>query len=226
MALQVRTTPPRRHPITPLGTLPSKLKLLHTSLPLGTIYVIHVWHLCPAPLSPPGDIGAISRSLAASSHALAGRAVVFASAPFLRALLSIDTCSWESVRPLVASLLSTGAIFGIYLGDELIWNGLPPADLEAVASLVRRDFPSVVIWVNEARPPLKNGLTQFQHRLPKFVMPASISWVSTDSYHFEPNPNHVAETRRFYHRYIYPKLLPNQSAVLVPGAFASEHNPG
>jgi hypothetical protein len=124
----------------------------------------------------------------------------------------------------VARLLSTAAIFGIYLGDELIWNGLPPRDLESVASLVRQDFPNTVIWVNEARPPFKNGVTQFSRHL-SFTFPASITWLSTDSYHFGPDPQHVANTRRFYNRYIYPKLLPNQSVVVVPGAFSSRHNP-
>eukprot|EP00873_Tetraselmis_striata_P014816 jgi/Tetstr1/435080/TSEL_024049.t1 len=132
---------------------------------------------------------------------------------------------WEGVKGAVSRLLASGAIFGIYLGDELIWNGLPPSDLEAVASAVRHDFPRAVIWLNEARPPLKNGLTQFQRRLKDFKLPAAVTWLSTDSYHFGPNPEHVAETRRFYNRYIYPKLLPHQSVVLVPGSFASEHNP-
>ena len=126
---------------------------------------------------------------------------------------------------MVTDLLTSGAIFGLCLGDELVWNGLPPEDLELVAAAIRAEFPGAVLWLNEARPPVKSGLTQFvRHLKDGFEFPRSIDWVSVDSYHFTPNPEHVAETRRFYNRYVYPKLLPNQSAVLVPGSFASDHN--
>ena len=41
-------------------------------------------------------------------------------------------------------------------GDELVWNCLPPADLETAANAVRADFPrgSAILWYNEAGGPL------------------------------------------------------------------------
>eukprot|EP00951_Prasinocladus_malaysianus_P044365 scaffold570922_cov47-Prasinocladus_malaysianus.AAC.2 len=55
--------------------------------------------------------------------------------------------------PTATALLASGAIFGLYLGDELVWNGLPAEDLETVAATVRADLPNAITWVNEAKPP-------------------------------------------------------------------------
>jgi hypothetical protein len=71
---------------------------------------------------------------------------------------------WDAVWPVVAGLYHKRAIFGFFLGDELVWMGVTPKDLKAAADIVRKDFPGAVIWVNEAAGVLAGvGLYKLNH---------------------------------------------------------------
>mmetsp|Transcript_36908 Transcript_36908/g.104155 ORF Transcript_36908/g.104155 Transcript_36908/m.104155 type:complete len:603 (+) Transcript_36908:215-2023(+) len=129
---------------------------------------------------------------------------------------------WVAFRPVASALLEGGAIFGVFLGDELLWSGLSIDQIEAAAARIRADLPGAVIWMNEARAPIQTGSTQFQGV--RFTIPPSVSWISVDDYHYTPDPGYVWDLRRLHYRHIYPLLRPNQSVVLVPGAFASHKN--
>jgi len=60
--------------------------------------------------------------------------------------------AWAAVAPVAAQLLANHSIIGFNLGDELVWNCLPPAELAAGVDLIRQTFPrasgpsSAVIW--------------------------------------------------------------------------------
>ena len=42
--------------------------------------------------------------------------------------------------PKLKPLLASGAAFGVFLGDELLWDCVPYADLVTAANLVRADL--------------------------------------------------------------------------------------
>lgn len=135
---------------------------------------------------------------------------------------------WDAVWPVVAGLYHKRAIFGFFLGDELVWMGVTPKDLALAAETVKKDFPGAIIWINEAAGVLAGGCSHYHvcHDV-KTVVPAAVSWISADRYWSSPphSPGaHVAALRGIYEERIFPRLLPHQRAILVPGSFASEHS--
>ena len=94
---------------------------------------------------------------------------------------------WDAVWPVVAGLYARRAIFGFFLGDELVWMGVTPAELNTAAEAVKRDFPGAIIWVNEAAGVLAGGCSHFRvcHKVSEVVPPA-VNWVSADRYWSSP----------------------------------------
>lgn len=90
--------------------------------------------------------------------------------------------------------------------------------------MIRNQFPNAVLWTNEASGTLNPGVNVFGQKV-NYILSKELSWFSVDIYHMTPKDDIVPIVRGFYENFIYPKLLSNQSAVLVPGAFSSTHNP-
>jgi hypothetical protein len=127
-----------------------------------------------------------------------------------------------------AGLYHRRAIFGFFLGDELVWMGVTPHDLAAAADTIKKDFPGAIIWVNEAAGVLARGCNHYRvcHNVSE-VIPASVSWISADRYWSSPphKPGaHASSLRGIYEDRIFPRLLPHQRTLLVPGSFASERS--
>ena len=57
----------------------------------------------------------------------------------------------KSRKDYIDSLVSSKAIMGFYLGDELIWQGLEILELEKAARQIRDSFPDAIVWYNEAK---------------------------------------------------------------------------
>ena len=141
--------------------------------------------------------------------------------------------AWGELQPVVVQLLRNGSIIGFNLGDELIWNCLPPDDLTAAVDMIRASFPrgQAIIWYNEATPVLQEGISQCNKTkdmpMDKYTIPANLDWFSIDMYHMDgPVKGWVGENvRKFYETWIYPNFTsPSQKALLVPGAFGSNVN--
>ena len=49
--------------------------------------------------------------------------------------------AWAAVAAAAAPLLANGSLIGFNLGDELVWNCLPPSELTAGVDLIRKSFP-------------------------------------------------------------------------------------
>lgn len=66
---------------------------------------------------------------------------------------------WAAMVPVGRELLANGTIIGFNLGDELVWNCIPSADIATAASTVRADFPrgSALIWYVNDRPSARHG---------------------------------------------------------------------
>ena len=128
------------------------------------------------------------------------------------------------VTPMFAPLLSNGTALGFFLGDELLWNGLSFGELQSYVRLMRAAFPApVVLYYNEAYPsllPTPAGTGQYvgdvghlpDRQLLQHV-PRELDWFSVDVY---PDMFSAAGLPSVYHSFVLPKMLANQSLVLVP----------
>eukprot|EP00232_Nephroselmis_pyriformis_P015165 CAMPEP_0182886684 /NCGR_PEP_ID=MMETSP0034_2-20130328/20366_1 /TAXON_ID=156128 /ORGANISM="Nephroselmis pyriformis, Strain CCMP717" /LENGTH=470 /DNA_ID=CAMNT_0025020023 /DNA_START=167 /DNA_END=1579 /DNA_ORIENTATION=+ len=139
---------------------------------------------------------------------------------------------WKAALPLYRELYSNGTIIGFSMGDELVWQGLPPGELEIAAQVVRDDFPNAIIWANEAKGPVTGGTNMFRKPANFTRVPPALSWFSIDWYQVPggggpgtAKKDFVARVRRLYERYIFNRMLPHQKVALIPGAFMSSRNP-
>ena len=137
---------------------------------------------------------------------------------------------WAAVSAAAVPLLRNGTIFGFFIGDELFPQHVTPAELRTAADAVRADFPSpsVISWVNFcACPP-------FGRQLPDgswapgagFDIPPSLSWASVDVYDglrasVWPSTPFVPRVQAAVKQLLLPKMLANQSLMLVPGSYAT-----
>ena len=61
---------------------------------------------------------------------------------------------WNNNVPLFKQLFNNGSIFGFFMGDELVWNGLNPVDLNTACQCIRNDFQTAILYTNEATGPM------------------------------------------------------------------------
>ena len=135
---------------------------------------------------------------------------------------------WQAAVPLVKTLLNNGTIIGVFVGDELVWNCLPVANLTAAVTAARASLPrgSAVIWTNEA------AMLQSPHNVCnrsqtfEYEIPAGLDWFSVDLYHMNGKVDGwvIAHVKAYYEQWIFPRLGAEQRAALVPGAFGSNVN--
>ncbi len=95
------------------------------------------------------------------------------------ALVADYQTRWQTFKTTNAGSLEAGSIGAFYLMDEPVWNGVTFGDLELVAQMVKRDFPSVPTLIVEAYPVLDS-----------LRVPTSIDWIGFDRYAvFKPSSN-------------------------------------
>jgi hypothetical protein len=113
-----------------------------------------------------------------------------------------------AVRP----LLKSGACVGVFLGDELMaaWD-LSWSDLSYVADGLRAELgPAALLYENDA---FHQGLLDMPH------VPSSLNFFSADGdYGWNPFEG-ATGIKAAYEKHILAKLLPNQTAFVVPGTY-------
>jgi hypothetical protein len=118
-------------------------------------------------------------------------------------------------------MVANGTVQGFFMGDEMAYNGLPLVELEEAAATVRSSYPGTWIYANEARRPLDLDVDKCGRTL-GYEVPPSLDALSIDTYDAGLEiPGFVSKVRHIYEEKIFPKLRANQSAWLMPGAFAS-----
>eukprot|EP00045_Choanoeca_perplexa_P004108 m.35534 g.35534 ORF g.35534 m.35534 type:complete len:276 (+) comp12400_c0_seq3:58-885(+) len=134
---------------------------------------------------------------------------------------------WATIESDVSAMYHDGTIEGFFLGDELVYNGLNLSSLAFVSNFLRERYTNATIWYNEAQPPVTTGKDRFGV-VHNYSVPASLSWLSVDKYHEDGANKSWVElvVKPFYDNYVFPRLAPNQSVAIVPGAFSSDNNPG
>jgi hypothetical protein len=96
----------------------------------------------------------------------------------------------QALMAAAAPLRASGAVLGLNLGDELVWNCLSQANLtvaaEAVRALCPRGEKGCVFWYNEAAVfragPFKDSCGNENEA---FRVPAALDWFSVDIYHMD-----------------------------------------
>ena len=135
---------------------------------------------------------------------------------------------WSALAKEAAPLLKAGTALGFNLGDELVWNCVPPEVVAQGAAVVRASFPDAIIWYNEAGGPVIANQAGAGCTGPSFnfTIPKSLSWFSVDCYHMDGLVEGWVDrwVRTLYTEHIYPRLGAEQKALLVPGSFGSDVN--
>jgi hypothetical protein len=69
---------------------------------------------------------------------------------------NVDTV-WKNTAVQVAPFVTNGTLFGFFVGDELMWGGLPYSLLNYTINMIRTSFPKSIIYYNEAYPVFERG---------------------------------------------------------------------
>ena len=126
--------------------------------------------------------------------------------------------------------LQSGAVAGIFLGDERCCSGIPFSNVSSVAGAVRafldRVAPHALVYLNECSTPF-DDCQKYNPSLSCWgdSVPTSIDLISLDIYHHAgsstDNPATEADTaEQFVNAHVKPKLNPHQRLFVVPGTFA------
>ena len=127
--------------------------------------------------------------------------------------------AWSHTLSELRPLVESGAVIGVHLGDELVWNNVTWRDLDLVATQVKHDLPNLVVYYDEGGAPLWSepcrNINHLECDYPH--VPSAIDVVSTDDYLSLalPRSNH-GQPETFYNRYLYPKMLSHQKAMVIP----------
>ena len=153
-------------------------------------------------------------------------ATFFAPVPGRKLGLREDWKSrWHNLAAAAGPVLASGACFGFFILDEGYAQGVQPAELSLAADAIRSSFPDAITWVNFC----PCGPFSFTNAsmLRDFPVPPSLSWASIDLYNGQrqsvwPTAPFVPAVQRAYQQMVFPRLLPNQSAMLVPGSWSTD----
>lgn len=131
--------------------------------------------------------------------------------------------NWETIwAPLGRELLANGTIVGFFLGDELMWGGLPYVQLTEWSDLIRATFPTAFLWENEAEPvyncdPTKNPEKCINSRREQINItngiPPALNATSIDWYAWSNTTvaqHHVESVEWYYNVNLYPRAHPGQ----------------
>ena len=124
---------------------------------------------------------------------------------------------WASAAPGLAPLIANGSCLGFFLGDELgVANGTrtdPVAErLRWAATRLRRDFPTVVIYVNALCATLTgnqkcSAAQAGAGHWSSWIGASNISWISQDFY---TGGDDAPADQADYEKYLFPFLRPDQ----------------
>lgn len=126
--------------------------------------------------------------------------------------------SFAAVAPTIEALAANDTVFGLFMGDELVWNGLDIDQLATAATLIKTRFPGLIVYLNMAYPPFTADVDTFGKVKNFTAMPPSIDWVSVDYY---PDEGTMTNVTHLYTKLLYPKMQSHQRALYVPPSYGS-----
>ena len=91
---------------------------------------------------------------------------------------------WNNMLPLFDELYYINqSIFGFFVGDELVWNGLDPIQLNIAVQLIRNTYNNSTIFTNAAAPAIQYGITACGKQYSYTKISTYLDWFSVDIYH-------------------------------------------
>ena len=145
----------------------------------------------------------------------------------------------STVLAAAAPHLRSGALAGIFLGDERCCSGIPFTNVTAVADAVKlflnHTASTALVYIDECSTPFD----ECQKANPSIAcwgdkVPASIDVISLDLYHFagcdsylscSDPASEVNTTRAFVNAHVVPRMQPHQRLFVVPGPSLAHATP-
>ena len=134
----------------------------------------------------------------------------------------------DATAAALAPLVANGTVVGIFVGDEMVCNGLPFENFTALVRHLRAKVgPTLKLWANECCGTVtgaNGGPGEWLHVPPEldyvsydcYSVPELVA--GSDKYHWNGSAE-VAMARAAYEREIYPLLAPHQRVMQLPGLF-------
>ena len=106
----------------------------------------------------------------------------------------------------MAPQIAEGSAIGIFLGDEHLYFGVQLSEVKQVADLIRTDWPSAVIYMNEAPDVAmcnyrKDNTTVFAEGE---CLPSNVDWFGFDFYQHDATSWEAA--RYAYENFVFPRF--------------------
>ena len=123
---------------------------------------------------------------------------------------------WQAALREIRPLIASGAVVGVFLGDEHLYFGVTLAEVKLVADQIRGDFPAAIIYMNEAPDVAMCGYSKANVTLfaDGECLPQNVDWFGFDFYHQDPSS--WLDAREAYRHHVYPRFSrPDQRVVPV-----------
>ena len=101
-----------------------------------------------------------------------------------------------------------------FIGDELLWGGLPFSDFARAISLVRTSFPRpFILYANEAWGSVVNDMNARGQKIGFEHIPADLDWFSMDLYKFRLDNRTIDTAAWTLTEEIYTKFICESQAL-------------
>lgn len=93
---------------------------------------------------------------------------------------------WAAVHATLKPHIASGAVVGLMLGDERMWDGVSMANLTVLTDTIKADWPEAILFINEAQDVILCGFNRLNESL--FTVdgpqcwPKNLDWVGFDLY--------------------------------------------
>ena len=114
--------------------------------------------------------------------------------------------SWKEQFAEMQPAIKSGALLGVFLGDEHVYFGMSLGNVKIIADLIRTDWPSAIIYMNEAPDVAmcnyrKDNTTVFGEAQ---CLPQNVDWFGFDFYS-QDSISWTASIEAFQ-THVYPRL--------------------
>lgn len=137
--------------------------------------------------------------------------------------------TWKCFLDLISPLAGSGHVHGVFLGDELLWNGARPEDIQRATSIISETLGNRMIYLNEYTWVFSEGRNYIPGgpiRPDAAGKPTPISVSELGVTHISIDDYRTPEiTEQIYRDFLYPRMSPRQQAFIVPQAYASTYDP-
>ena len=93
---------------------------------------------------------------------------------------------WAAVHATLSPHIASGAVIGVMLGDERMWDGVSMQNLTDLTDQMKHDWPESLLFINEAQDAILCGFNRLNETLfppegPQ-CWPPALDWVGFDLY--------------------------------------------